>query len=196
MSTRQPRALILAAMLWLVVVAAGIGGLWAYAGTPAPDAGAPAAWPTSSRLSRSAELPTLVMLAHPLCSCSRASLSELARLMTHLQGRVTAHVAFYRPPDVAAGWEVDDLWRIAEAIPGVQVSTDTGGELHAFGAAASGQALVYAADGRLLFAGGLTPARGHEGDNAGRRAVESLVVTGESETHTTPVFGCLLQGGR
>ena len=36
-----------------------------------------------------------------------------------------------------------------------------------FGAETSGQTLLYDRDGRLLFSGGTTGSRGHDGDNAG-----------------------------
>jgi hypothetical protein len=62
----------------------------------------------------------------------------------------------------------------------------------AFGAATSGEALLYGPDGRLEFAGGITSSRGHEGDNPGADRIVSLVTTGSAELATAPVFGCPL----
>jgi hypothetical protein len=42
----------------------------------------------------------------------------------------------------------------------------------------------------LLFAGGITAARGHAGDNAGRSAIETLLAGGRPGYDRTPVFGC------
>lgn len=194
MAAPRERLLAVVGPAWLAFVVAGMGGLWVYASTPAPSANAPGTWPTASRLSRDAAYPTLVMLLHPRCSCSRASLSELARLMARVSGRVTAHLVFYRAANEPSGSEVTDLWQDAASIPGVDVSSDDGVEIEAFGAAASGQVLLYDDIGALAFNGGITFARGHAGDNDGRRDLESLILARQSESNRTPVFGCALRG--
>jgi hypothetical protein len=103
------------------------------------------------------------------------------------------HAFVYRPADEPAGWEQTDLWRTASAIPGVHVMTDVGGaEARVFGALVSGQTLLYSAMGSLLFSGGITGARGHEGDNAGRTALTSILAGRTSATIRTKVFGCYL----
>ena len=57
-------------------------------------------------------------------------------------------------------WARTGLWDQAEAIPGVRIWTDVGAvEARRFGAATSGLVLVYDASGRLVFQGGITPAR-------------------------------------
>jgi hypothetical protein len=113
--------------------------------------------------------------------------------MTQAQGRVTAYVLFVRPPGFSEGWEQTDLWASAAAIPGVTALRDDGGvEAGRFHAATSGQTALYDAAGNLLFSGGITGARGHAGDNAGRAAVVSLLTTGEAERRDAPVFGCPL----
>lgn len=124
-------------------------------------------------------------------------MDELAKLMTQCRGRLAATVLVLRPAGVPAGWEQTDLWTSAAAIPGVRVMADEQGEAaRHLGAATSGQALLYAADGRLLFAGGITESRGHSGDNAGRSAIVSLVRgTGSGVARSpavTPVYGCAL----
>jgi hypothetical protein len=53
-------------------------------------------------------------------------------------------------------------------------------------------AVLYDARGRLLFSGGLTSARGHEGDSFGLRRIRSLLLTGEADRRDAPVFGCSL----
>ena len=59
----------------------------------------------------------------------------------------------------------------AAEIPGVEVVSDEDdAQSAAFGAAVSGQTLLYDREGRLIFSGGITAARGHAGDNAGRSA--------------------------
>jgi hypothetical protein len=182
---------------WVSVLGAGASKLWRYENTAGAGAVAPRVWPADSGVARDARLPTLVMLVHPQCPCSRASIGELARLMAHCEGRVRAAVLFVRPEGAAAGWEKSGLWADAAAIPGVTVLTDDQGrESQRFGAATSGQALLYGADGRLLFAGGITESRGHSGDNAGESAIQAMVLSpalqGRPEEAVTPVYGCPL----
>lgn len=52
--------------------------------------------------------------------------------------------------------------------------------------------MLYGADGRLLFSGGITGSRGHSGDNEGRRAIVSLLTGEGAYKSDTPVFGCSL----
>ena len=196
-SRLSPRAerLILwgVALCWLVAITVGLSRVWIYANTPGRPADAPRSWPVSSRLARDQARPTLVMLLHPQCTCSQASLGELAKLMTHVQGRVTAHVLFYRPPDAGPGWAQGDLRADAEAIPGVTVSTDIDGvESEKLGGYVSGQTFLFDPAGALTFDGGITFARGHAGDNAGRDALQALIQGESPLTHGTPVVGCYL----
>ena len=183
-------------VLWTVAVVAGLGRLSVYANDPGPTGVAAASWPETSRLSRSQELPTLLVVTHPQCPCSRASVNELARLMAAARGRVATHVVMYRPTTETADWARTDLWTSVAAIPGVDVILDDDGrESKRFGIAVSGHALLYDANGRLLFSGGMTSARGHEGDNAGRDAITSLILTGHAPIASTRTFGCFITPG-
>lgn len=192
--TNGKRALLIAAgLLWVAAVGFGMRTLIRYESTPGVLADAGQLWPSASTLTRRAGQPTLVVLAHPQCDCTRASLSELNVIMQRFHGRLTAYVLYVRPHDMPESWAQSDSWRSAGDIPGVVVMIDRDGvEAKRFRGYTSGQTLVYDADGRLLYNGGLTAARGHEGDNAGRRAVIALL-NGEARgplVHN--VFGCLL----
>ena len=72
------------------------------------------------------------------------------------------------------------------------VRDDDGREAQRFGAATSGQTFLYDSRGALEFSGGITSARGHAGDNAGRTALISLVDRLETSQRRTQVFGCPL----
>lgn len=180
--------------LWVLVVGAGTIFLWGYENAPgAKSSPVPAAFPAGSGIPRDGARPTLLMFAHPHCPCTRASLAELSRLMTVARGRVAVHVLFIKPAGAGGEWVEGDLWAGAAAIPGVRVAADEGGrEAARFGAGTSGLTLLYGADGRLLFSGGITAARGHEGDNAGRDALAGLLTDDKGEVSETPVFGCQL----
>ena len=160
---------------------------------PGRGAHPPSHWPEGSRIERSPGRATLVMLVHPQCPCSRASIAELAVLMTHLQGRLSAHVLFLQPASLPDDWTQTDLWESAAAIPGVEAIRDADGvEARRFDAATSGQVVLYDTTGKLLFSGGITPARGHSGGNSGRDAILALLGGSPSEWSETPVFGCAL----
>ena len=182
-----------AAVLWVAAVGFGMRTLLRYESTPGVLADAGQMWPAGSTLRRTPGQPTLVVLAHPQCVCTRASLSELNVVMQRFHGRLTAYVLYVQPHEMPESWAQSDSWRSARDIPGVVVMVDLdGAEAKRFHGYTSGQTLVYDADGRLLYNGGLTAARGHEGDNAGRRAVIALL-NGEARgplVHN--VFGCLL----
>ncbi len=183
----------MALAVWLALVSYGVGFMWHYQGTPGLQGHPPSQWPEDSRIKSIPRLPTLVLAIHPHCPCSRATIGELAILMTHVQGLVNANVLFVKPQGFSEDWEKTDLWRSAASIPGVKVTTDESGvEARRFHSETSGEVVLYDADGQLLFSGGITAARGHSGDNAGRRAIVSLLTSNNSESKQTPVFGCPL----
>jgi hypothetical protein len=191
---RRDRVIIAAFAGWLTVTGVALAGVTEYASRPgAAAAAAPTSWPTASHLARTPGRGTLVMVAHTKCACTRASLSELARLMSHAGDRVEAIVVFVGPSQPNA---VLDLRATARAIPGVRVVEDES-EAHVFGAATSGQVLLYDASGTLVFRGGITSARGHEGSSVGGETVRHFATAGASSSATTTttaseVFGCAL----
>jgi len=177
--------------LWLSLVLFGMFALQRHESTPSSQEPAPSQWPSASHVLRAPHRLELVMLAHPYCPCTRASLAELSRLVTRLPDRMGVHVLFIRPEGVEVGWENTDLVARARQIPGAVVDLDEGGrEAGLFGVRTSGEALLYGEDGRLLFHGGITPSRGHEGDNVGSQRIVSLVTTGSTDRAESAVFGC------
>jgi hypothetical protein len=137
--------------------------------------------------------PTLVLLAHPQCSCTRATLNELAEALARARTRPKTYVLFLKPEGFSNGWERTDLWRSAAALPDVTVIRDDDGrEARRFGTATSGQTLLYDSNGTLLFSGGITGARAHAGDNAGRRSLVALLNGDRPDRGRTNVFGCPL----
>src|SRR4051812_31343380 len=66
---------------WFAASGTGLWMLWAWDNQPGTAARAPDQWPAATILARDRGGPTLVMLVHPQCTCSRASLGELAELL-------------------------------------------------------------------------------------------------------------------
>lgn len=176
---------------WLLACGVGLCFLWSFASAPGLSGDAPRSWPAESRLPAPAGVPELVLFAHPRCPCTRATLEELDRLMVRCAERCTAKVVFFLPEGEPETWAETDLWEHAVRIPGVTVLSDPGGrEAARFGALTSGEVLLYAPGGALLYQGGITASRGHAGESAGSNALQALVrgeLQGFSEA---PVFGC------
>jgi hypothetical protein len=179
---------------WIAALGYGARAMFKYETTPGSLGFVSSNWPTASIVPRQTDKPTLLMLAHPHCPCTRASIGELAQVMAHAVGKVNAFVLFVKPPGAGADWDDTDLRRSAAAIPGVAVLTDENGtEAARFGAQTSGHTLVFDRAGTLVFSGGITGSRGHTGGNAGESAVLAAL-SGDTVARTrTPVFGCVLQ---
>lgn len=172
--------------VWLSAIAGGFWALERYDSTPgavserapAVDEGAAGRW-------------CLTVFAHPRCPCSRATWEGLTGI-TAAAPDLTVRVRFVLPPGTGFGWERGELWDAATRITGAEVAADVNGnEARRFGAETSGQAVLTDPSGRVVFRGGLTPARGRTGACAGRRAVLDWV-EGRTGAARSPVFGCPL----
>jgi hypothetical protein len=182
---------------WLAFAGLGVFAMHRYESTAGAAAVAPMDWPGAASHRLDSDRFTLVIFLHPRCPCSRATVEELSELIARAAksgGRLAVTVWMNRPEGAGEGWEHTDLWQRASAIPGVRVVTDAcGAEARRFGAATSGQAMLYDPTGKLLFSGGITGARGHSGENAGFDAVlQRFQVPDAMPTTQTPVYGCEL----
>ncbi len=187
------------AVTWAVGIASGMLLLAWHDSSPGAVQHAPEVWPADSRISLSAEVPTLLMFAHPRCPCTRASLGELEEIVARWGDAASYWVIFYKPHSADDRWATTDLYDTAARIPGVQVMLDVDGrEAQRFDALTSGQTLLYNPRGELCFAGGITFARGHAGDSDGRSSIESILARKGPATSETPTYGCpiLLPGAR
>lgn len=190
---RRPQAAAVigvAAFIWCAGIAYGITSIHDFESTPGFVGLTPSRWPSDSRIAPAADSATLVMLVHPECSCTAASLSELAAALGKAQGPIQAWVLFVQDAASlhAAGWTD------AERIPGVHVGLDPrGAEAIRFGALTSGYVVLYGRDGRLRFSGGITAARGHAGENVGRDQLQDAIAHAAGASPVThAVFGCAL----
>jgi hypothetical protein len=189
---KTPWHIVLCA-LWLFAAGAGAWALTKYENTPSGAAATPSEWPVKSGIARQPGRLTVLMFAHPHCPCTKASVGELNRLLTRCENPADVRVLFIQPKNTASDWTETGLRKTAEAIPGVKVQLDSDGEeARLFGAESSGYLVVYSPDGKLLFNGGITAARGHAGDNAGENVVVALLNGQSADLKHTAIFGCSL----
>jgi hypothetical protein len=181
------------AVLWCATVGSGLFGLTIYSTAPGEPDVAGADWPAGSGIPFDCRRPNLLVFLHPRCPCSRATLAELERAIASTEQRAAVNIVVLQLEQMPEKWGQTGIWRAGDAIPGAKILTDRRGDLaRRFGAATSGQVLLYDNSGRLVFHGGITASRGHEGDNAGRAAlVRAINGAGNADTWA-PVFGCKL----
>lgn len=195
MSARRPliaAVLIAASVIWAGTVIAAYRAIRSFESTPGKAAVAHATWPDESRVPRAAGEWYLVMLIHPHCSCSRASVKELEAILEKAPATLRTSVLVFRPRDFAEGWERTDVYDAAMRLRRATVLIDEDGtEAAHFGGFTSGQTFLYDDRGALRFEGGITSLRGHAGLNSGRAGVLRIASTG-SGNGAHPVFGCAI----
>lgn len=181
----------------VLAVALGWYQLIHFSSTPGAQFAAPARWPGEIPLSRAAGLPLLLVFVHPRCSCTPATLRQLDTTLESTQAAVQVALVVYGSkalsPEAANPRalvsEPSSPARLLHAP--AQIVSDPGGLLaRRFGAATSGEIVLYAADGRLLFQGGITPMRSEVGAGPGADALSNALTTGAAQLRQASVFGC------
>ena len=172
--------------------------VWRHVGTPSKTADPTKSWPVASRLPKSPDRPSFLMFVGDDCPCSRAGLRELERLLAEIPEE-----GFPRVVVVFAGPQTDpvaELWKQAKGIAGVEAWRDSPlKETQRFGARTSGQVMTYDRFGTLVFEGGLTVARGHEGMSGARVSLANWFRrrNGSMPSQSrSRVFGCDLPDGK
>lgn len=192
----KPSTMVLTLLgsLWLLAIIFGLCLLMQYENTPGVAAKAPSRWLSNSSISLNTSGPTLIMLAHPQCSCTKASLVELRNLSNRYGSGLKTYVLFLEPTKKPPNWQdSSESRKLAETIPGATVLDDKDGIVaKRLNSVTSGQTLLYGADGQLLFSGGITAARGHIGNSLGSAAIVSTLQNQPVTSRTTAVFGCPL----
>lgn len=182
-----------------LAVALGWYQLFSFSATPGEQFAAPAHWPQDAAVTvrSQAALPHLLVFIHPRCSCTAATLEQLDHLLgatptTPVQPTLVVYrskalnlAANPNESDSSAFQPGHELHRPFQILP------DANGQLaRRFGAATSGEIVLYSADGRLLFQGGITPERSHVGPSAGQDALRHALDTNSPQTRPFSVFGC------
>lgn len=188
-------SLIAILIVWSVVAIAGWYGISSYGFSFDPEAtsGIPARWPSESTIERTTDRPTLVLFLHPQCPCSRATVAELERLSTLVPAALLPQISVIAsaPRLAENSWWSTPLLARAAKLPRAKVLHDAGGiESARFDARVSGTVLLFDDRGDRLYAGGVTMARGHDGDNAGMQAITELLIDHTAPHEPIPPFGC------
>lgn len=175
--------LILGLVLWLGAVGVGMLAMASYELKPGVANTSLSRWPGQAPLTFDSGRSNLVLFAHPRCPCTQATLTQLQQIAARCGEKINLKILFYQPAGESPTWGQTPLWQMAASIPNATVMDDPDGELaRQFGAATSGQALLFDEEGKLMFSGGITGARGHEGDNPGQSRILALVFQGEPES--------------
>lgn len=184
--------------VWLAACVTGMGVLWVYSNRAGTAGVGPASEPPAA-VNLDSEKLTLVVYAHPRCPCTTATVSQIERLLGWSDGGFAVRFVFYEPQGADDDWRLTALRRRAAAVPGAESIADPDGRIAAAaGATTSGTAALYGPDGSVLFFGGLTPSRGHEGESVGLAAVRSILggppATAGADAGSADVFGCSIFG--
>jgi len=178
---------------WIVTVTAGLCWLAAYGSAEGPRGEAPTERPafvpaTDGRWSA-------ILFVHPRCGCTRSTMRQFERVVGEFAGQLTVSIVFYRPADEPPAWAEGHLRSMAAEMPGVHLIGDPGGLVSAsMGARTSGHLMMFDPAGGLRYDGGLTIARGHEGDGPPMAAVHALLHGHGPPVFRSPVFGCVIVG--
>lgn len=189
----QRIGLVVASVVWAGCVMSGSFVMLTYANTPGDEGQPPVHWPDSTTIHRDFDTFTMLLFAHPHCPCTDATFEQLLRVLTRAKLPVNTHTVFTIPEGTEPGWVEGPLLERARATTPLTVHFDRDAvETRRFAVATSGHVLLYAPSGRLLFSGGITPSRGHEGDNHGTKALVEHLNGMQPITKHPPVYGCPL----
>ena len=192
-SFRHKSKWLLALLFWLGLIAGGYVWLLRYSFAAGKSVTAPHRIPPAlAPLATSARSQLFVAL-HPHCPCSRATMRELAKILSRAANTSDVTVLVYKPADKADGWSESPLVEDCRRM-NCRIIQDADGKLAAtLGSLTSGSVALYDHKGRLRYQGGITASRGHEGDNGGEKAVIEILLGNRESHRSLPVFGCPIQ---
>lgn len=182
-------------IIWGSTLIAGYCFLVDYHLTPGDQSSnSPTQWPSRS-LELKSDAPTLVVAVHPQCWCTRASLVEIQRILTLYKKNLHVYALVYSPKE----HEQDPSWgnsftmNALNNLSNVTIIQDIeGAQAQVFHLLTSGHTQLYNPSGQLLFSGGVTESRGHEGKNRSTDKILTLLHGEASTLQESPVFGCPL----
>jgi hypothetical protein len=192
-SPRRNVGFAIAACGWAAAVFTAAGVLMWTSLQPGSPAEPPATLPASAATFQRTGLPTVFVELHPHCPCSRATIVNLEGALNTPNHNTNVVALIYLPQGRATNWTQTDTVQRLSAFPSVRTVMDPDGRTAAtLGMKTSGQIVAYDTNARLVFSGGITPSRGHEGDSAGLEALSAVLAGRGSTRPATSVYGCPL----
>lgn len=180
-------------------IAIGFALLYAHDSKPGLQFASPSLWPSDVEIERPMDVSSLLIFVHPQCPCTFASLAELERVVGQSGSSLETIVILNAPAEKLEEWMQTSVANRAKGISRARIVVDGDGKLSAkFRVTVSGQCLLYSPNGQLLFQGGLTASRGHEGESAGQSVLMHLIAHPErdalsnQQVREIPVYGCEL----
>lgn len=136
---------------------------------------------------------TLLIFYHPHCPCTHATAVNLRTTLETSSVSLKTYAFAYCPQNVSESWISSPLTSAFKDGIGATIVVDRAGEISAHcGAKTSGHLLAYDDQGSLLFSGGVTSSRGHEGNCRPSSNLLQVITSGASDTRHWPVYGCSL----
>jgi hypothetical protein len=179
--------------IWLSLLCCAFATISAYQ-SKAGFSGFPTATVDDFHLRLRTNSSALIVAVHPKCPCTRATVAELAKVLGRSKAQPDLVALIYTPTRAKEEWLHSGIVEALSKL-GFRIIEDRDGFIAGqLGAETSGHVLFYGENGALVFGGGITASRGHEGDNAAEdRLIELL--NGNERTVATPgvVYGCALR---
>lgn len=130
----------------------------------------------------------LICFLHPKCPCSDATIYELNRLRTsNKELKIIAVLSF--PENTYSEWKtINRVDNQLSRIEGLEIIEDKNSEMAKdFGGLTSGSCYLFR-DSELMFAGGITPSRGHLGKTEAHEIISKKA--SNEDLLVQKVFGC------
>lgn len=179
--------------VWLSCVGTGFLMLFLYQFTPGPVTTVPSHWPEAANIEIKSEAFNLVVLIHPQCSCTLATLEELDKVLRNSPQNYHCHFLVFDPHHKPTTWQNTYQETLLRQFSNATVTYDLEGlEAKKFGLIVSGHVLLFDREGHNCFSGGITGSRGHVGTNAGAELLATTLETEKSKRgpYLFPTFGC------
>jgi len=139
----------------------------------------------------SIDQPTVLFFYHPHCPCTRASVRCLERYLVSFRSNPRIVAYAFRPLSASDSWVDSETTDKLRSLKSVEVVVDEDARTcRRYDIATSGHVLVYSGDGSLVFSGGITASRGHEGECVAADAMKNAVNGIPNSEPSWPVFGC------
>ncbi len=187
------KSLATAVFIWLASVSYGLGFLYNYSLKPANMQQVLKNWPEESKIKFAKNQANLVLFLHPHCQCSEASLAELQKIQAQFHKKFKTHLVFILPEGTEQDWIHTKLWKKSQNLANTELIIDKSlQEAKVFASTSSGQVYLFNKERELIFLGGITSARGHQGDSIGNSAIKAYFRSGNMSVEKAPSFGCSL----